>query len=154
MPKTKLQFVYVTYINTTPRELWRALTDPGFIRQYWLGRENTSTWKKGAGLESRSPEGELEWDGRIIESKPPRRLVYTFRGSEGGEAASRVAFEIETLSKKSGPQGGALRLTVTHDRFPPRSKVFPGICEGWPVILSGLKTLLESGRGLGMSWKF
>jgi len=142
------------YIHTTPRDLWRALTDTGFIRQYWLGRENISAWKKGSALESRSPDGELEWQGKIVATQPLRRLVYTFQGTESHEPPSRVTFEIETLDKKRGPQGEAVRLTVTHDRFPPRSKIFPGICEGWPVILSGLKTLLESGRGLGMTWKF
>jgi uncharacterized protein YndB with AHSA1/START domain len=156
MPKIdpKLRFVYVTYINTTPKKLWEALINPELIEQYWMGRHNTSKWKRGAAIESRSPDGELEWRGEIVESKPPRRLVYSFGGADSKEEASRVTFEIDSLDRKKGPQGEALRLTVTHDKFPPRSKSYAGVSEGWPAILSGLKSLLETGRSLGISWKF
>lgn len=153
MPETKPRFIYVTYIDTTPEKLWRALTDPALIRPYWLDRRDRSAWKKGAPLESHSPDGELEWAGRVVEARAPWRLVYTFQPVDAGESASRVTFEVERLRAKGGPQGRALRLTVTHDRFPRGSKVHPGVTRGWPAILSGLKSLLETGDSLGLSWK-
>jgi uncharacterized protein YndB with AHSA1/START domain len=155
MPKIdpKLRFVYVMYINTTPPKLWKALIAPELIRDYWLGRHNTSTWKRGAPLESRAPDGELEWQGKIVEIKPLRRLVYTFCELGRKEPASRVTFEIELINRRTGPQGEALRLTVTHDQFSPRSQAYLGVCEGWPAILSGLKSLLETGRSLENSWR-
>ncbi len=152
MPKTKPRYVYVTYINTTPRKLWRALTDTALIRQYWVGRTNTSTWKKGAGLESRSPDGELEWAGKILESRPPHRLVYTFRMDGAGQPVTKVTCQIDKLGKNSPQRGKGLRLTVTHEGYAPGSPQLEGISTGWPVILSGLKTLVETGKGLGITW--
>jgi uncharacterized protein YndB with AHSA1/START domain len=149
----KPKFVYVTYIDTTPEKLWKAITTASFIEQYWMGRQNTSDWKKGSVVESRSPEGELEWKGRVLESRRPRRLVYTFDPESMGEPASRVTFEIEKLRGRSHLRGSVLRLRVTHDQFPAGSKVYTAVSEGWPSILSSLKSLLETGRGLGLKWK-
>jgi uncharacterized protein YndB with AHSA1/START domain len=138
-PKPK--FVYVTYIRTTPEKLWHALTTQEIISQYWSGRTNESTWKKGATLTSHSPKGNLEWSGKILDSKKPSRLVYTFGVASLKEKASRVTFDIKRAPRN---EGGALRLTVTHDQFPPKTKIYSGIQEGWPAILSRLKTLLET----------
>jgi uncharacterized protein YndB with AHSA1/START domain len=143
---SKPKFVYVTYINTTPEELWKALTTTDLIRQYWSGRVNESKWKKGAVLESRTPKGELEWHGKILESKRPRLLSYTFDVVDGNEPASRVVFEIER--PKRADKHKAIKLTVTHDEFPAESKIYHGISEGWPTILSSLKSLLETGRAI------
>ncbi len=155
MPKTNRgsqPYVYVTYINTTPRALWRALTDRDFIRQYWMGRQNTSTWRRGAKIESRSPEGELEWHGKILESDPPRRLVYTFQGAGPRRPVTRATFEIEPMAKNSPYRGRGVRLTVTHAGFRFGGSDYKGIAGGWPAILSGLKSLLETGRGLGIRY--
>ena len=76
------KLVYVTLIRTTPAELWTALTDPDFIRQYWFGRRNTSTWKEGEVIESHSPQGELEWHGKILKNVPEQELVFTFEEQE------------------------------------------------------------------------
>lgn len=151
MPKTNPRippYVYVIYINTTPQKLWRALLDPGLIRQYWMGRTNTSTWKQGAPLESRSPEGELEWHGRVIENKPPHRLVYTFQGVGRNQPETRVTFDVATLAKDPVHRGQGLRLTVTHQGYAPGSRMYRGISGGWPAVLSGLKSLVETGRAL------
>lgn len=148
----KPKFVYVIHINTTPEKLWEALTTTDFIQQYWFGRKNESAWKSDSAIESRSPEGELEWRGQVLRSKPPRLLSYTFDCIGYGEPPSRVTFEIEPLGANTKQQGQAVRLTVTHDNFPPNSKVYPGICEGWPAILSSLKSLLETGRSLELTW--
>ena len=150
--KTKPQFVYVTYIECTPAALWKALTTTDLISQYWVGRVNTSRWKKGSTLESRSPEGELEWQGKVLESKRPRRLVYTFDVVGSKEGPSRVAFEIDPPKRTDSPRTTALKLTVTHDRFPVGSKIYQGVCRGWPKILSSLKTLLETGHAIEFKW--
>lgn len=146
-PKTP-DYIYVTYIDTTPLKLWAALLDPEMIRQYWMGRNNTSTWRKGARLESRSPEGELEWHGEIVEAKKPRRLVYTFQGEESKEPYTHVTFEIETVKAGSPFRGQGVKLTVTHAGFIAGSKLRDGISQGWPAILSSLKSLLETGKAL------
>jgi len=144
----KPKFVYVTYINTTPEKLWEALTTTDFIRQYWVSRTNTSTWKKGGVIESRSPQGELEWHGKILESRKPRRLVFTFDVVGRKEGPSRVTFQIDPPKRSDVHQSDAVRFTVTHDQFPSGSQVFKGINMGWPVILSSLKTMLESGKAI------
>jgi uncharacterized protein YndB with AHSA1/START domain len=144
----KPKFVYVTYINTTPEKLWEALTTTDLIREYWSGRVNESKWKKGATLESHSPKGELEWRGKILESKRPRLLSYTFEVVGENEPASRVVFEIERPKRTDEHQTSAIKLTVTHDEFPSKSKIYHGISQGWPTILSSLKSLLETGQAI------
>ena len=147
-------FVYVTIISTTPEKLWTALTEAEFVKQYWFGRQNISAWNKGAPIESRSPEGELEWHGKVLESKPPLLLSYTFDVVGEEEPPTRVQFEIESLdAAPSGPKGRAVRLTLNHDEFLGDSKVYPDVVRGWPAILSSLKTLLETGRSLELTWK-
>jgi uncharacterized protein YndB with AHSA1/START domain len=148
----KPKFVYVTYINTTPEKLWAALTTTDLIRQYWSGRTNTSTWKKGAVLESQSPKGELEWSGKILESKRLRKLSYTF-DLDNKEGPSRVTMEIAAPKRTDSHQTSAIKLTVTHDKFPAGSKTLVGISHGWPTILSSLKTLLETGTAIGFAFK-
>jgi uncharacterized protein YndB with AHSA1/START domain len=146
-------FVYVTYINTTAGKLWEALTTTALIRQYWSGRTNESTWRKGAPLESRSPAGELEWHGKILENKRPRRLSYSFKVVGTREGPSRVRFDIKTPKRSDSHRTRAIKLTVTHDQFPAGSKVHPGVEEGWPTILSSLKTLLETGQAIRFTFE-
>ena len=135
-------FVYTIHIATTPEKLWQALTDPAFTRQYWAGREVAATWRKGGTLRMTKPGASDDFAGEILEIDPPRRLVYRFHvqndAAMKAEGASRVTYELE-------PAGKTVRLTVTHDEFPEGSVVLPGISKGWPTILSGLKTLLETG---------
>lgn len=147
------KLVYVTIIRTTPAELWKALTDPDFIQQYWFSRRNTSSWKEGEAIESRSPEGELEWHGKILKSVPEKEVIFTFDELGYGEPPSRIRFQIDPLGEGTMPQGAALQLTVTHDEFPEVSKIRDGVSNGWPAILSSLKSLLETGRSLELGWK-
>lgn len=147
------KLVYVTMIRTTPAKLWQALTDPEFIRQYWFGRHNTSTWKEGEVIESRSPKGELEWHGKILKSVPESEVVFTFDELECGEPPSKVTFKVERLGEGTFPQGEAVQLTVIHEDFPEGSKVREGVSNGWPAILSSLKSLLETGKSLELGWR-
>jgi uncharacterized protein YndB with AHSA1/START domain len=143
------QFVYVTYISTSPEKLWNALIDPKVTAKYWQ-HENVSDWQLGSRWEHRSADKDrtLRLVGKVIESSPPRRLVLTwaFPADEVHEGKhSRVTFEIE-------PIGDVVRLTVTHDRLEPGSEMLEGITEGWPKVLSSLKSLLEVGRPLPKLW--
>jgi len=153
MTMTKPSFVYVTYIATTPEKVWRALVDTDVTRQYWVGpssdcaRVNVSDWKAGSRWEHQRADGSGTVDivGKVVESSPPRRLVFTWARPTDAEDASkhsRVTFDIE-------PHGdGLVRLTVTHEDLERDAPMLAGISSGWPAVLSNLKTLLETGRVL------
>ena len=145
----KPKFVYVTYISTSPEKLWNALIDAEMTAKYWQ-HVNVSDWKPGSKWEHRSSDrnGRCRLVGKVVESSPPRRLVMTwaFPADEAQEEKhTRVTFEIE-------PLGDVVRLTVTHDRLEPGSEMLKGITEGWPKVLSSLKSLLEVGRPLPKLW--
>jgi len=157
----KPKFVYVTYIATTPEKLWTALTSAEFTARYFAGRRIQSEWRPGAPVKMFKDDGTIDWQGEVLAADPPRLLSYTFDVLEdpnrrdhkgnivelsGRERPSRVTFEIEKFK-------GQVKLTLTHDDFEPGSKVLPGISEGWPAILSGLKTLLEGGTQLFPNWR-
>jgi uncharacterized protein YndB with AHSA1/START domain len=155
----KPEFVYVSYIATTPEKLWKALISPEFTRQYWAGGTIQSDWKVGSPVKILKSDGGLDWRGEILQFDPPRVLSYTFdpQGflkSEGiSEPPSRVTFEISQLGPEPTSKRRVVRLQVTHDNFEPDSAVAPAVSQGWPAILSSLKTLLESGRSLEFVWK-
>jgi len=135
------KLVYVTQIRTSPAKLWKALTDPDFIRQYWFGCTNTSSWKEGDPIESRDPDGSIAWQGKILKSVPEEELVFTFdsKNIEHSEKPSRVSFKIDRL-----PQ--AMQLTITHDEFPEVSAVRDRVSNGWPSIIENIRSLLETGQ--------
>jgi uncharacterized protein YndB with AHSA1/START domain len=151
---TKPKFVYVTVISTTPEKLWAALTDPQFTMQYWGGTSVESDWKVGSPVVFRW-RGEIVHNDIVLQCEPPRLLSYSFHPLHieelRGEAPSRVTFEIEDFAVKEG-QGPVVKLTVTHDEFPPDSQIFPKICNGWPSILSSLKTMIETGHAIEFKW--
>ena len=151
----KPQFVYVTLIATTPEKLWAALTDPKFTVQFWGGTSIESDWQVGSRIVFRWG-GKVVHDDTILKCEPPRLLSYTFHPLHmeelRAEQPSRVIFEIEEFTGKSKRQGPVVKLTVTHDEFPPDSKIFPMISTGWPDILSSLKTLLETGHAIEFEW--
>jgi uncharacterized protein YndB with AHSA1/START domain len=145
---TKPSFVYVTYIATTAKRLWEALTSAEFTERYMFGRRVESTWKVGAPVRYIGREGTLSDSGEVLECDPPRRLVFTWRvefdDALRREGYSKVTFELETL-------GGEVKLTVIHDDLHDGSGVLKGISMGWPKALSSLKSLLETGRPLAVS---
>ncbi len=145
----KPKFVYVTYISATPETVWKALIDPDATAKYWQ-HENVSDWKAGSRWQHRRRDGTGAVDivGKVVESSPPRRLVVTWAfpdDEKRAEAHSRVTYEIE-------PFRGVVRLTVTHEDLEAGSEMLEGITEGWPKVLSSLKSLLEAGRPLPMLW--
>jgi uncharacterized protein YndB with AHSA1/START domain len=144
----KPSFVYVTYIASTPDKVFKALTSADATSKFWFGNAVTSDWKVGSPMTFRR-EGKLIVEGKILENDPPRRLSYTFRSMHepfnGSEPASRVVFDLEQ-------QRDQVKLTVTHDDFVEDSKVFVGISNGWPLVLSSLKSYLEANRVLWAPW--
>jgi uncharacterized protein YndB with AHSA1/START domain len=145
---SKPQFVYVTYIATTPEKLWKALLDGEITSQYW-GHKNVSDWKPGSRWEHRRVDNDkLQIAGKVIEFTPPKRLVLSWAApSEVDDPAkhSRVTLEIE-------PMGTQVMLTVTHEELDAGSKMLRGISDGWPRVLASLKSLLETGRPLAPWW--
>ncbi len=138
-----MQRMFEIYIKTTPERLWEAITDDQMRRVYSFGVGMDTDWEQGSRYVARSLEGGEISEGENLEVDPPRRLVqsYVALWSEGvkGEGQSRVTWEIE-------PVGDSCRLTVTHDQL--REDASPELYGGWPMILSGLKTLIETGQAL------
>ncbi len=139
-----MEKVFETYIKTTPERLWQAITDSEMRRKYNFGVGVTSDWTPGSRYEAVHPLSPTPIsEGENLEVDPPRRLVQSFTAlwSEDvkREGASRVTWEIE-------PIADSCRLTVTHDQL--REGANPELYGGWPMILSGLKTLLETGESL------
>ena len=151
----KPDYVYVTYIATTPEKLWQALIDTDVMREWWVdsvgcARVNVSDWKPGSRWEHTRVDatGTVDIVGKVVENTPPRRLVFTWARpaeAEDDSKHSRVAFDIEPYAD------GIVRLTVTHDDLERDPKMLEGISGGWPKILSNLKTLLETGRAFPRS---
>ncbi|HEY5290354.1 MAG TPA: SRPBCC family protein [Caulobacteraceae bacterium] len=142
---THSRFLYVTYIRTTPQALWDALTQPEFTRAYWHGVSHVSTWEKGAPWKMVFPDGRVTDTGAVLEADPPRRLVLEWRNEFmpelKAEGFSRCTFEITA-------DGDVARLAITHEIDVQPSKLIEAVSTGWPMILSSLKTLLETGKPL------
>jgi uncharacterized protein YndB with AHSA1/START domain len=137
-----MEKVFEIYIKTTPERLWDAITDPEARRKYNFGVRLKSDWTPGSRYEMSHPGANgLLAEGEILEVDPPRRLVHSMLAlwdeDVRREGTSRVTWEIE-------PVGDSCRLTVTHDQL--REGANDQLYGGWPMILSGLKTLLETGE--------
>jgi uncharacterized protein YndB with AHSA1/START domain len=139
------RFVYVTYIRTTPPQLWSALTSAEFIRQYWFGINVESEWRVGAAWKLSFPDGRPADSGEIVELEPEKKLVIRWRNEWKAELKaegwSLCTMELEQV-------GTAVKLTVTHSMERDNSKFIEAVSGGWPQILSNLKTLLETGSTL------
>ena len=143
MTKETTSFVYVTYIVSTPQKVFEAITKPDIARRYW-GHENVSDWNPGSKWEHirANDERTVQLVGKVVEVSQPTRLVITWASaSQAADPAShsRVTFEIEEYEDM-------VRLTVTHDELEAGSGMAKGISKGWPVVLSSLKSFLETGR--------
>ncbi len=138
-------FVYVTFIRTTPEKLWEALTKPEFMKQYWFGMHQDSDWKLGSPWALRFTDGRAADMGDIAEIDPPKRIVINwrneFRENFKAEGFTRCTMDLE-------PQGSAVKLTISHSIDRPESKIIGAVSGGWPKILSNLKSFLETGEVL------
>jgi uncharacterized protein YndB with AHSA1/START domain/DNA-binding transcriptional ArsR family regulator len=139
---TAPRHVFATYIRATPESIWRALTESDFTTRYWYGSTVHSDWAAGAPWELRTAGGQVGITGEVIEADAPNRLVVTYKQAWGGgdEPPSRVTYEIEA----AGP--GVQKLTLVHETEPGSSTQIADVAAGWPFILAGLKTLLETGE--------
>ena len=163
-----MERVFEIYIQTTPERLWEAITDSAQREKYAFGVGVASEWKPGARLESKHTSGLLISEGEVLEVEPPRRLVHTLRATWSDEVKahgfSKVTWEIEPVTPQfalgvgePGHHEEALaqaedypvkscRLTVTHSELAEDAP--EELYGGWPMLLSGLKTLLETGEKL------
>jgi uncharacterized protein YndB with AHSA1/START domain len=135
-------FVYVTFIRTTPEQLWSALIDPDFMKEYWFGVHIKTEWKPGAPWEMLYPDGRITDAGEILEFDPPKRIVLKWCHElkpELKEGFARCTIELEPVSD-------AVKLTITHTMDRAESKLIQAVSGGWPRILSNLKSLLETGQ--------
>jgi uncharacterized protein YndB with AHSA1/START domain len=146
-------FVYATYIRTTPEKLWEALTSGDFTVKYWFGFRMEIEQKAGGNvriLPPKDPEKYGDHAGKVLVCEPPRKLVYTFVMKDKPEVAakrqspSRVTYEIV-------PMGPQVRLRLIHENLLPEDletdpNRFQGVNNGWPAVLSSLKSLLETGQ--------
>jgi uncharacterized protein YndB with AHSA1/START domain/DNA-binding transcriptional ArsR family regulator len=136
-------YVYVTYIESSPERVWQALTSADLTAQYW-GHSNVSDWQPGSSWEHRRVDGSGIADvvGTIIESTPPKRLALTFDapGEEAPRGPTIVTFDIE-------PYHEIVRLTVTHENLASQDAL-DAISVGWPAVFANLKSLLETGHVL------
>lgn len=140
MENRTMEKVYEIYIKATPEQLWHAITDTQMRRKWNFGAVVTSTWKKGAAIRGEGG-GNLIFEGKVLEIDPPRRLVHTLVALWGedvkAEGASRVTWEITQVRD-------SCRLLVTHDQL--REGANEQLYGGWPMALSGIKTLVETGQ--------
>ncbi|HTK15467.1 MAG TPA: SRPBCC domain-containing protein [Acidimicrobiia bacterium] len=140
--ETPMEKVFEIYIKATPERLWEAITDPEIRAKYNFGAAVHTDWKVGSRIEMAAPNaGFVLGEGEVLEVDPPRRLVHTmhafFSEEAKAEGPTRVAWDIE-------PIGDSCRVTITHDQM--REGANDQIYGGWPMILSGLKTWLETGE--------
>jgi len=136
-------FIYVTYIRTTPEELWRALTTPEFMARYWLGAHAEAEWRKGGSWKLVFADGRVADAGEIVDFEPPRLLAIKWRNEWNpefkDEGWSFCTMELE-------PMDEVVKLTVSHTMERENAKFIGAVGGGWPRILSNLKSLLETGQ--------
>jgi uncharacterized protein YndB with AHSA1/START domain len=139
--------VYQVFIKATPEQIWEAITNPDFTEKYFYGSRIKSSFEVGSPYGGWSgDDSEQLVDGEVLESDPPNRLSTTWRALYDPETAaepfSRVSWEIE------GQDGGFSKLTVVHDQLDESLKTAESVGGGWSFVLSGLKTVLETGKPL------
>jgi uncharacterized protein YndB with AHSA1/START domain len=147
MTREMTSFVYVTYIRSTPEKVFEAITKPDIAKRYW-GHENVSDWQPGSKWEHirANDERTVELVGKVVEVSPPSRLVVTWANASQAsdpDKHSRVTFDVEEYENM-------IKLTVTHDELEAGSGMDNGIRRGWPVVLSSMKSFLETGRGIDL----
>ena len=142
---TKPQSVYVVVIAKSPEEVWQGLTSPEFTKQYWHRTEVQSDFSVGSPIRFLLESGDIGCEGEILIAEYPSELVFSWHFPNNPEtkheSPSRVSFRLEPIE-------AGTKLTMIHDQFPADSKMLGLVNEGWPLVLSGLKTLLECGRAV------
>ncbi len=138
-------FVYVTYVRTTPETLWAALTDGELMKKYWFGVHCESRWTPGSSWHLAYPDGRITDTGEIVAAEPPRRLLIRWRHQDKPELKAEGESLCTVELEGDGP-AVRLRLTHTHAREP--SQFIVAVSAAWPMVLSNLKSLLETGSSV------
>lgn len=137
--------VFQIYVRCTPEQLWEGITSGAVTKRYFHDTTIESTWEPGSPVVYRNEDGSSAVEGEVIACDRPRSLSYSWHvlydPAAAREAPSRVTWEIEQM-------GESCRLTLVHDEFPEGSVVFDNVGEGWPLLLSSLKSLIETGEPL------
>jgi uncharacterized protein YndB with AHSA1/START domain len=141
------RFLYLTYIRAPAQKVFDALTDPAQNKLFWSGYHQESSWQVGAGFAIVGPEGNA-WDtGKVLAFDPPRHFSVTWLHQHDAamkaEGESTCSFDLEALSDQ------LTKLTVIHVIGVADSKLIGAVSTGWPMIMSSLKSLLETGKALG-----
>ena len=137
------EFVYVTFIRTTPEKLWSALTEPSLMKEYWFGMQIQTEWRTGAEWQMVFPDGRVADTGEILELDRPKRIRLKWRNEFRPELKAE-GFALCTIELE--PYGDAVRLSITHSIERANSKFILAVSGGWPKVLSNLKSLLETGQ--------
>ena len=139
----KSTFVYVTYIRTTPERLWSALTDADFMKQYWFDMTTECGWKQGSPWKMLFPDGRIADSGEILEIHPSQRMVIRWQNQWKPELKAEGP---SLCTIELGPVDRAVKLTITHKIDRPESELIKAVSVAWPLCLSNLKSLLETGK--------
>jgi len=139
------RFSYTLFIRTTTDRLWQALMDPNFTRQYWCDTWIDSAWMQGASWKLMIPDGRVGDAGTILEIIPAKRLVLSWQNEFKPELKAEGP---STLTCLLEPVGTSVKFTVTHEMNRPNSRLIASVSTGWPMLLSSLKSLLETGESL------
>lgn len=143
-PMNELKHVFEVYIAAKPEKVWQALTESEFTKQYYYSNSVESDWKPGSPLTYRNPDGSVAISCEVVEADPPKKLVHTF-GFPGSDESSRCTWSIEARGETS-------LLTLVHDGFESETETYKSVAHGWVPILSSMKTLLETGKPLEISY--
>lgn len=145
---TRPEYIYVVVIASPPEAVWEGLTSPEFTKQYWHRTNVSSDFKIGSRIEFITEDGHIGCEGEILSIDYPAELSFTWQFPRNPETSmeppSRVTFHLEPIATGT-------RLTVIHDQFIDSSKMYELIEPGWPLVICGLKTLLESGTAMDFS---
>lgn len=144
---SKPEFIYTTYIKTTPDKLWHALTDREFAHRYWMDCYLTSDWKVGSRM-TMERGGELKNECEILESDPLRKLSYSWRSVFDPDMKKELPSQVTYLIEQ---HGDIVKFTVVHEGFAKDSKTLPSVSFGWPMVLASLKSILETGQPLKLN---
>lgn len=142
------EFVYMAVIAAAREDVWKALTTPEFTRQYWHQTDVRSDFEVGSRIEFLTPDGKVGVSGEILAADYPAELSYTWLfasdAERGDDRPSRVTFKLEALDVGT-------RLLVIHDTLTKGSRTHEMISFGWPQVVCGLKTLLETHNAIDFS---
>lgn len=140
---SKSSFVYVTYIRTAPQKLWEALSDSQIVRKYWFDATIECIWKKGSSWKMLFADGRVADMGEVLEIDPPRRAVIRWQNEWKpefkAEGPTRCTIELQLVDH-------AVKLTITHEIDRPESELIKALSAAWPITISNLKSLLETGE--------